>query len=157
MSFWGKKKLILVGEILSFRIICMSFLENLLEFFSAWVFSALSFFCEKSKKSLGYDIYDMSKVQFQRAWSIWYHQLWLVETLSCEKGNAEIVLYWPYLIAESDNQGENHLLLPRGAGQLHTRLCPASNCSTCKKYEPQSLPGNRYMSSDLPLYYQSFS
>ena len=46
MSFLGKKKLILVGKILSFRIICLSFLENLLEFFWPWVFF------EMSKKSL---------------------------------------------------------------------------------------------------------
>ena len=37
-----KKK---IGEILSFRLICLSFWENLLEFFSAWVFFGLSFFC----------------------------------------------------------------------------------------------------------------
>ena len=38
MSFWEKKKMILVGEILSFWIICLSFLENLFDFF------CLSFF-----------------------------------------------------------------------------------------------------------------
>ena len=46
MSFGGKEKLILVGEILSFRIICSSFLENLLE-----LFLALSYFRNVQKKA----------------------------------------------------------------------------------------------------------
>ena len=40
-AFW-RQKLILVGKILSFRILCLSFSENLLEFFSAWVFFEMS-------------------------------------------------------------------------------------------------------------------
>ena len=50
----GNKKLILVAEILSFGIICLSFLENLLEFFLLEFFLALSFFRNVQKKP-GYD------------------------------------------------------------------------------------------------------
>ena len=46
------KKLIIFGEILSFRIICLSFLENLLEFFQSLSFFPLSFFSDVQKKSL---------------------------------------------------------------------------------------------------------
>ena len=56
MSFWGKKKLIVVGEILSFQIICLSFLENLLEFFSKCPKKSLSIYVSLKKLVIGHSI-----------------------------------------------------------------------------------------------------
>ena len=48
--FWAKSQF-LVGKLLSFWIICLSFSKICLSFFSAWVFLALSFFRNVQKKA----------------------------------------------------------------------------------------------------------
>ena len=48
--FWAKSQF-LVGKLLSFWMICLSFSKICLSFFSAWVFLALSFFRNVQKKA----------------------------------------------------------------------------------------------------------